>query len=49
MFTEKMSDMMRDVPGPHYLIKDRHLYNTIGATNCSFSSGQRLDLSAPAN
>lgn len=44
-----MADMMRGVPGPGYLINDRQLYNTIGATNCSFTSDHRLDLSAPAN
>ncbi len=49
MFTEKMSDSMRDVPGPHYSINDRHLYLTVGATNCSFTDADRLDLSAPAN
>ena len=44
-----MSDMMRDVPGPHYSINDRHLYGSIGINNCNFTTGSRLDLSAPAN
>lgn len=49
MFTERMSDLMRDVPGPHYSLKDRHLYKTAGFENCSLTTGHRLDLSAPAN
>lgn len=49
MFTEKMADSMRDIPGPHYSINDRHLYSTLGYENCSFTDGERLDLSAPAN
>jgi hypothetical protein len=44
-----MSDMMRDVPGPHYSIHDRHFYGTTGIKNCSFTTGSRLDLSAPDN
>lgn len=49
MFTQKMSDSMRDIPGPQYLLNDRHLYSTLGMTNCSFTDADRLDLSAPAN
>lgn len=44
-----MTDMMRDVPGPHYSIKDRQIYSAVGVENCNFTTGNRLDLSAPAN
>jgi hypothetical protein len=40
---------MRDVPGSHYSINDRHLYSTMGINNWGFTTGSRLDLSAPAN
>lgn len=49
MFTQQMSDSMRDIPGPQYMPVDRHLYSTMGFTNCSFTEGSRMDLGAPAN
>lgn len=30
MYTDRMANLMRDVPGPHYSVKDRHIYSTIG-------------------
>lgn len=30
MYTERMTDLVRDVPGPHYSLNDRHLYKTAG-------------------
>ena len=44
-----MADDKRGVPGPHHKINDRHLYQTVGLNERSFTSGDRMDLSAPAN
>jgi len=30
MYSQKMADDMNWVPGPYHVVKDRHLYGTVG-------------------
>ena len=49
MFTQKMSEVTRDVPGPIYEMEDRKLQNMKGLNERNFGFGERIDFSLPAN
>lgn len=49
MYSQKMADDQSWVPGPYHVVKDRHLYGTVGMADRSFGFGERIDLSKPAN
>ena len=51
MHLSKIPHMLNHVPGPAYLPKDRHLYNSsgLGRNHRSFSTGLRQDLSTSSN
>ncbi len=44
-----MADEKSWVPGAYHKIQDRNLSNMTGLNDRSFSFGERLDLSCPAN
>ena len=39
MFTQKMSEITKDVPGPHYQVEDRKLYDMKGLNERNFGFG----------
>jgi hypothetical protein len=49
MYSDKMAEDKNWVPGPYHLVKDRHLYGTVGMNDRNFAFGERIDLSKPAN
>lgn len=49
IFSEKMASDKHWVPGPHHVINDRLQCHTVGLNDRSFTKGERMDLSKPAN
>jgi hypothetical protein len=49
MFTERMAEEKSGVPGPHYVVNDRHLFGMVGLNCRNMGFGNRIDLSKPAN
>ena len=49
MYTERMAQAKKYVPGAVHNIRDRQLQSMVGMNDRSFGFGERLDLAKPAN
>lgn len=49
MYTERMAQAKKHIPGPVHDINDRQLQSMVGLNDRSFGVGERIDLTKPAN